>query len=144
MVGKGLCESPEAPIGINVIDHDRTTRPQGCPSEINFEANVVFAMQATVNETAPHGVVRVYPGACARLQLDRLRQQLRPQLGTLKNTVDLSQTFALAPPMQRLGRTAPRKLGRRNMRAKHAGVCSIKGYSAPRARTGKSSRRSEV
>jgi hypothetical protein len=30
------------------------------------------------------------------------------------------------------------------MRAKHAGVCSIKGYSAPRARTGKSSRHSQV
>jgi hypothetical protein len=50
MAGKGLCESPEAPIGIDVIDHDRTTRPQGCPSEINFEANVVLAMQAIVNE----------------------------------------------------------------------------------------------
>jgi hypothetical protein len=50
MVGKGLCESPEAPIGIDVIDHDRTALPQDCPSEINFEANVVFAMQAIVNE----------------------------------------------------------------------------------------------
>ena len=50
MARKGLCESPEAAIGIDVIDHDRTARPQGCPSEISFETNVVFAMKAIVNK----------------------------------------------------------------------------------------------
>ena len=92
----------------------------------------------------PQGVVRVYPGARAKFQGDRPRQQLRPQLGTLKNIVDLSQTFAFAPPMQRLGRTAPRKLGRRNMRVIYASVCSIKGYSALCAQTGKDSRQAKV
>ena len=50
MVRKGLREGPEAPIGIDVIDHNRAALSQGCPSEINFETNVVFAMQAIVNK----------------------------------------------------------------------------------------------
>ena len=39
---KGSFEGSEAPIDIDVVDHDCAARPQGCPSEVYLEADVLL------------------------------------------------------------------------------------------------------
>jgi hypothetical protein len=50
MTGKGLCEALEAPVRIDVIDDNRAAGPQSSPRPIHLEANVVFTVQAIMNE----------------------------------------------------------------------------------------------
>src|SRR5262249_50932907 len=43
-------ESSEATIAVHVINHNCASRPQGCPSEIELEPNVLFSMKAIMDE----------------------------------------------------------------------------------------------
>ena len=47
---KGSFEGSEAPIDIDVVDHDCAARPRGCPSEVYLEADVLFGMKTVANE----------------------------------------------------------------------------------------------
>jgi hypothetical protein len=50
MSGKDLGEGPEAPIGIYIINNQRTAWSQGGPCSIKLETYVAFAMKAVMNE----------------------------------------------------------------------------------------------
>src|SRR5208282_1338029 len=50
VTGKGLPKGSESPIGINIIDDNRSARPQGCESPIDLKAHVLFTMLAVVNK----------------------------------------------------------------------------------------------
>lgn len=50
MTGKSLHKRFETPVGIDVIDDDRSARSQRCPSAVHFKANVMFTMQTIMNE----------------------------------------------------------------------------------------------
>ena len=47
---KGLGEGSETPIGVNIIDNNRSPRSQSRPSQIYLKTNIVFTMQAVMNE----------------------------------------------------------------------------------------------
>jgi hypothetical protein len=50
MAGKALREGPEAPVRIDVINHQGAAWFEGCPSAIQLEAYIAFTMHAIVNE----------------------------------------------------------------------------------------------
>ena len=62
VIGMGLREGSETRIGVNIIDDNRSTRPQCDPSPIHLKANVLFTMQAIMNEKVDLAKFRKEPG----------------------------------------------------------------------------------
>jgi len=65
VTGKSLREGPKSPIGVNVIDYDRSTGAQNCKSPIEFEAYILFTVQAVMDKEVNLPKVRKYTGKAA-------------------------------------------------------------------------------
>jgi hypothetical protein len=50
MTGKALSEALEAAVCVDVVDDNRATGAQNSPRPIHLKANVVFTVQAIMNE----------------------------------------------------------------------------------------------
>ena len=50
MIGKGLREGSKPPIGVDIINDDRSARPHSCEGPIDLKAYILFAMQAVMDK----------------------------------------------------------------------------------------------
>jgi hypothetical protein len=50
VMGKGLCKGLKPPIGIDIINDDRSTRLQSYEGPIDLKAYILFTMQAVMDK----------------------------------------------------------------------------------------------